>query len=225
MKNKYVVRVLGLALLAAIGVMAVSAAAAQAKWLIKVNGASVKSAKIVANIVLSNELLVGGLGFSVRCAGGTAAAELATVNEDKELVGSGMVEFTGCVVVGSEKVCTINTPGKAAGKIVASGSGYGQMVGEKTFTELSSAEFTTIEISGALCSLDELEAVISGTGTGTLVSAATELKTHLVEIDEKELFFGQEEVDMHSSGKEASSVKVEAQEAQGRTWSIQLVGL
>lgn len=218
-------KILSLSLLMAFTVMAMSASAAQAKWLILVGGKSVNSAKFVANIVLSSELLVAGLGFAVNCTGGTAAAEIKTAEESTKLVGEGTVEFTECVVLEFEEACTINSIGEAPGTITASGSGYGQMTGPETFTELSSAEFTTVEFSGEECPFNELEFVISGTGTGTLVEASLEQETHFIEIDEQSLFFGEEEVSMHGSGEEESGVTVAAKEIFGRPWAIRLVGL
>jgi hypothetical protein len=225
MLGRQLLKMLGLSMLATVAVMAVGASAAQAKWLIKVGGVSVSSANFVADVVLSSELLVAGLGFQIRCDGGKAAAKVTIVGGGTGLTGSGQVEFTGCVIEESEEVCTINSPGRPAGAIVAAGSGSGQMEGKKIFTELSSANFTEIQISGEECALAELDAVVSGSGTGTLVEPETEKTTHLIEVDEKTLFYGKEPVSMHGAGEQESGVEVIAEEVSGKPWAIQLVGL
>lgn len=225
MSRRRLSKVLGVAMLAMVGAMALGASAAQANWLIVVNGQSVNSIQLAGTIVLSSELLAESLGFSLNCEGGTGQAELKTVSGGEEIVGSGVVTFTGCVVVGFEEVCNAFSPGKPAGTITASGSGKGSMEGGKTFTELTSEEFTVIEFSGEECPLTELNGVVSGTGTGTLVNAEVEQKVHAVEVDAKELFFGAEPVDMHGSGGAESNVEVSAEEIGGQPWSIRLVGL
>lgn len=225
MFGKHLVKVLGLAMLIVVGLMALGTSAAQAKWLIVVGGKSVSSGQFVGTIVLSSELLAEDLGFSLHCTGGTGQAELKTANGGQELLGSGVVEFTGCVVLEFEEVCIAHSPGKKAGSITASGSGYGSMEGKKIFTELASKEFTKIEFLGEECPLAEIDGTVSGRGTGTLVNAEVELKSHFVEVDAKELFFGEDPVDMHGSEGKESNVEVITEEASGKPWAIRLVEL
>ncbi len=228
MRGKHLIKVLGLSLLVAVGAMAVSASAAQAKWLLLKNGASVDTLSLVGTVLLG-ELLVDKLGLKIHCPEGTIAAEFKLSADKTKATGTGSATFKKCTVLTFPK-CTVNSPGAAAGEIKAAGSGEGKMTGETVFAELSSAEFTTIEITGALCSISELGGQkVNGTATLTLHEPLVDKKEHLALLDELALFYGKENAIIHGElltpGVLDPAVLVHATEASGATFAVHLVEL
>lgn len=227
MHKKHLFKTLVLSMLAAIGVMAMSASAAQAKWEIRVNGKSVSSAAFTGALGSGAVLVPGLLGF--RCTGGTVSVSASTVESGAKLIGSGSALVTGCVVTDSvgkvNNNCSVKSPGEPAGSVKGSGSGEGDMEGSKYFTTIESANFTEVEINGALCPLDEFDATGSGSATATLLNAETEQKVHTVELAGQELFYGENEAILHDGVNPENPLTGEGQEVAGNAWSIRLVGL
>ena len=87
-------KILGLSLLALVGVMAVSASGAQANWLL-LNPANTSVDELnVSGPILLSELLVPGLELAIHCKGGKASALLKKLNGGATLSGSGSALFT-----------------------------------------------------------------------------------------------------------------------------------
>lgn len=227
MLTKHLLKVLVMSMLAAIGVMAVSASAAQAKWLILVNGKSLNATTLTGSINLGVMLVPGQL--QIHCNSGTATAEVKLASEEKVLQGTGSALFSGCLVkdsTGKENTnCTVNSPGEPAGSIKATGSGVGSMSGSKTFATLESENFTEVLISGGLCPLDEFDATVNGSATLTLDNAESKEITHTVKLDDQELFYGENEALLHSGAGEPNPVTGSVKDVSGTAWAIQLVGL
>lgn len=227
MHKKHLFRVLVLSMLAAIGVMAMSVSAAQAKWEIRVGGSSVSSANFTGTAGAGAVLVPGLLGF--RCTGGTVSISVKTVESGAKLVGSGAATATGCVVTDSvgkvNNNCTVNSPGNPAGSVSGSGSGAAQMEGSKYFTTIESSNFTEVEINGALCPLDEFDATGSGSATATLVNAETEQELHTVELSSQELFYGENEAILHDGVNPENPLTGSGEHQSGNPWSVRLVGL
>ena len=225
MHAKYLFKTLILSILVALGVMAVSASAAQAKWLLLRGGASVSELSLQGTLGNGALLELFGLELQIKCAGGTFTTTLKG-GGTTALAGSASATFTLCDDYGNPKNCTVSSPGDVDGTIKASGSGEGLMLGEKTYLNLSSSEFTTIAYGGALCPFNEVEAVVSGSVTLTVLSATAQKTSHTVELDDNVLTSGESSAILHNGGELGGSTIIgSAQEASGSTWAIQLTGL
>jgi hypothetical protein len=158
MHKRHLIKLVGLTVLAAISVMAVSATAAQAKYTLLLNG------KHVAELHLLLKNLPGELkaenGLKIKCSAGEGLAIAKLVEEGKKVTGSAEGTFKGCVWVGSESTCTINDGG--AGQIKAKGTGEVVMTGEQFRVTATSTEFATVFTEGIFCTIPE-EEVVSGT--------------------------------------------------------------
>jgi hypothetical protein len=102
--RKYGLKVLGLTLLAAISMMALSAAAAQAGSEVFVEGKVLTGEKPIKGTVGAGELLTAG-GIQISCTGGTVTGTI----KNKEAMGSGNANatFSGCNVKSAESVCKV----------------------------------------------------------------------------------------------------------------------
>jgi hypothetical protein len=102
--RKYGLKVLGLTLLAAISMMALSAAAAQAGSEVFVEGKVLTGEKPIKGTLGAGELLTAG-GLKISCTGGTIAGGIK--NLEKMGSGSGTATFSGCKVKSAESVCEV----------------------------------------------------------------------------------------------------------------------
>lgn len=231
MHRKHLFRALVLSMLAAIGIMAVSASAAQAKWLILVNKTSVLKAKFDVQALLG-ELLVPNLGLDIHCNGGTGFVDAVLSSDHKTLNGSGQITFTGCTVLGA-KGCAVEGGGANPGEIVATGSGTATMSGAKDVTvPLSSPEFAFVEIVGALCPFNEVGGEIAGDAHVILPDPTSKAVTHLGTADDLKLTFGGEPATIHAghngisrASSESTDVPIHVTEQNDSLWAITLVGL
>lgn len=134
-------------------------------------------------------LLVPGL-LRVECASGNANATLKG-GGTTTLTSEGTVTFTGCGVLdhtGKLNLnCTVMSPGQPDGTIIAKGSGTGSMESAKYFSLLSSLQFATFEVLGALCPLVESDMEVNGSVFLTLDTPETDAALHQVLVDEDKL--------------------------------------
>jgi hypothetical protein len=215
MHSRNLLKLLGLALLAAISIMAVSASAAQAKYLLLLNGASITT----ENLVVTQEgsgFITAENGLKIQCSGGSGTATVNAVEESKKVTGSASATFTGCVWVGSEATCTINDGG--VGKIKAAGSGEVIMEGTNYLITATNAAFTTVLTEGAFCTIPE-EEVVSGTAHVLVLNAladTTSKQGHLLTLSLK---LGNSKV------KELSSLVLVTDANPNATYGIHLVKL
>lgn len=228
---KHMKKAFGLSILAALTMMAMSATAAQALTL-KVNGNKDTDGEVVTGTIAKGYLLVVDLKLEITCTTGSAKAELKNKlvelkNEKGEVIakhrlveGEGTATFNGCDVVGAEEKCTVNSPGQKDGTITAKGSGEAVMEGAKTYADLSSGSFSTIEIQG-LCAAAETEETVSGSATLTLLNPEEELVTHNVEVDDKALFFGTDTAVLHNAAK-SGPITGSVSTSSEQKWSITL---
>ena len=225
MHSKRLFRLLGLSMLVAVGVMAMSASGAQAKWLLLVNKESVGKVTGEGSFSGGQLLEQGGLGIKVTCAGGTGTATATSVEEGKKVTGSGSANFTGCDVVGNPEKCTVNSPGKTDGNVTASGTGELSHKEGLVYILLESEEFTTLIFGGALCPFNEVEAIIAGKAHIEIHNALEDLKLHQGLLDELALTFGGNTASLHPNGASTGVVPVSLTEAGGGTWAIHLLAL
>lgn len=220
MHGKNLIKVLGLSALAIVAVTALSAATAQANWVLKRNGSSVKTLQLEASL-LEKELLLPNLGLTIRCTGG--AATVAILNETTALSGSIHATFTGCTVLVFPN-CQVSSLEQAHGTILVSGSGSIGHFGGRALLLPESTSFSEIEVLGVLCPVDELHAVLNGALRFLILESESELTTHLAHLDDHGLFFGEEEafIDGPSGADTALS---HVTHTGGGTWSIKLINL
>ena len=228
MNKMRAVKAVQLILLATIAILAISTSAAQANWLLLRNKTSVLQLQLTGDVLLSKFLVPAVAGLELHCSGGAASVTTKLEKEHAILTVSGSAKLTSCVLVGAEKTCTVKSPGAAAGELVLSFQGKLYMKGETTYSLISSEEFTTKVITGALCPLNETEEVVAGSIILTLLDPLTDAATHLVELDDDELLFGQEKLLIHGELKgeeQEAAVLVHFKEVTAGTWAIHLVGL
>lgn len=206
-----------------LAVIAVSASAAQAAWQTYENQVARALLPFQGTLGLHTSLVPGLL--QKHCTGGTFTGVIHNTLILRKLI---KLNSTGCKVKDStgksNSNCTVNTVGEPAGTIALAAEGNGQMEGSKTFAVLESENFGEIEVSGALCPLDEFDATLSGSITVTLDNAATEEKVHGVKFDDQALFYGEYEALLHGA-TEGNPVTGSAEAESGESWSVTLKGL
>ncbi len=234
MHRRNLAKILGLALLAAVGVMAVSASAAQAKWLFLKEGEGSPSLLKFNITGLLGELLVPESKLAIHCTGATGTA---TVHDDGTGEASGT--FHGCTVLGDEQ-CTIypeeeeeGTPGD----IPASGTGKLEMSGEgeeeEVYITAEGKPFAVWYFGGMFCTLPE-EVEVNGLARIDILDASTLAKVHLVHVDEgrdsegnTELFYGKEPAELHGKllegEKHEPAVEAHVEEFSGAPTALHLV--
>jgi hypothetical protein len=234
MRAKNLTKILGLSLLVAVGVMAVSASAAQAKWLLLRNGASVLLLELKGEVLLG-ELRVPGLNLNIHCKKGSATAHLElnagpTPAAHTVLTGTATGVFQECTVLEFSK-CTVKSPGAANGEIKASGKGEGKMTGEEVYALVSSKEFASINVEGALCPFEGLiEQPVNGNAKLTVTDPLKDETTKLVKLDDDGLFFGNEPATLEGELLEVGKprdpwVLAHVKEASNASFAVHLVGL
>lgn len=186
-------KILGLSLLALVGVMAVSASAAQAEWLILLNKESVSSVTVDLATERAGHLLVPDLGLDIACVKGEGTVTATLESGNEVLKGSGSILYTECKDNNFGEVCEVGSKGEESGKIKAIGSGIGGMEGEKVFTKLESTEnapFTDIEYRGEECPLTEINGEVTGFVLVEVVSPLVDAKLKLGIVREQDLEYG-----------------------------------
>lgn len=227
MHKKHLLKVLGISLLAVIGAMAVSASAAQAKWLILVGTRSFKSIELKGTVD-AGKILVPGL-LALSCTGGPAIAGASTEEESKKLSINLTTLLSGCVVKDATgKVnsnCTVNSLGEPAKSIKLEFAGVASMSNALDVSfSLSSSEFAIIEINGALCSLAEFDGPINGAASLTMQSGADKQLLHVVHLNEER---GKEENSLlfYEENEAALDFLGSMETVSGNIWALALVGL
>jgi hypothetical protein len=226
-------KILGLSALALVGIMAVSASAAQATWVLD-GGVTLPDGKLLLSLeggVLLGELLVPGLGIEIHCTGGTAHVHLLTHTDMKTLNASGHAVFSGCKVLNFSAVCKVKSSTTAAGEILAEGSGTVSMNGSETYALLSSTTFTTIEFEGAECPFIETDGRVNGNVKLTFHNPQTSEATHLALLNDDGLFLGDEPATIHGEllpgggGLRDDAQLTHLQKVGGGSWALLLSGL
>ncbi len=192
MHKRHLTKLLGLTVLAAISVMAVSATAAQAKWLLLLNGAAVEELHL--GIAGLEGKLTAKNGLKIKCTSGEGLAIVKKVEGGLKVTGEASGTFKGCVWVGSEKTCTINDGG--VGFIKAAGTGEALMEGAETNKVIANAEsasFSVIKTEGAFCTVPA-EEIVSGSAHVLIENALEDTKIKLGKILQLKLFLGKSEV-------------------------------
>jgi hypothetical protein len=163
-QRRYGLKVLGLSLLAVVGLMSFSAAAQAHEWLIEkkvlgTGGWGLPEASVGGTVLLSL-LLVPGLGLEIHCTDGEFSGTI--------LKGGGshaLILFLGCTVVGATAVCTVHSPGKPNGdihvEILDELIEHAGVLYDK-FVPKTAPNFVKVEILGGECPLTGLSAFVTG---------------------------------------------------------------
>jgi hypothetical protein len=193
-------KILGLSLLALVGVMAISASAAQAKWLLLLNGVSVL--KEILNVTVnSGELLVPSLGLKIFCSGGTGTAGIELSADHKTLSGSVTGTFNKCKDLEFSEVCTVHGVGDGAETISAKGTGTASMEGEKVLVNAASSEFANVEYLGEECPFVEVDGRVSGSVTLEVLKPLEDANLHQVHLVKQNLLYGTAAAELHNGTK------------------------
>lgn len=235
MHKKHLFRLLGLSMLVAVGVMAMSASAAQAKWVLLLNKAEVSN--ITLNVTAPvGELLVPNLGLAIICNNGGTGEVNGVVSKEGKLTGSAIVTFSGCTDLTFGEVCDVRSVGDPLGTIEASGSGEaGMNTADKDpnndyFVNASSEEFTNIEYTHeggeeeGECPLVEIDGRVHGSIQLDLLNALEDTKLKKALVLPIDLNFGGEDATLHDTNEKNLEVSLEHPGKEG-TWAVHLVGL
>ncbi len=216
-------KILCLAICALTAFMAMSASAAQAKWLILRNKVSVSSIELTGSVEASR-LLVPNLGLTITCTGGTFSSKVSG-GGTTTLSGSASITLKECDVLEFEEVCSVRGSTDAVGsnKITASGSGTGSMTGSEvllTASSTSGSPFANVIIEGAECPFIEIDGRIFGSMTSRIESPLSDLATHKVVGTAQKLTFGSNSatIENNSGGNLAGS----ATDIGGQTVAVHL---
>jgi hypothetical protein len=160
MHKRRLIKLLGVTVLAAVSVMAVSASVAQAKYLLLLNGVSVPELHL--GFVGLKGFLKAENGLKLECQSSEGLAIAKSLEEGKKVtITETNATFKECVWVGSEKTCTINDGGK--GLIKVKGAGEVSMANKTSYLlKLSGAPFTTLFTEGVFCTIPEEEEIKGG---------------------------------------------------------------
>jgi hypothetical protein len=205
-------KVLGLTLLALVGMTAVSSSVAQAAYQLLEDGQAVDSVTVDVT-VLPGEILVPKLELAIYCEGGTGSATLE--KEGSGVVGLATAEFEECEML-DNPFCEVEfSPAHVEGHLLMEGDEYFVLA-------MDEEEFTTIFMSGAFCSLPE-ESPIHGSLILKFLEPLEDLVAHLAHLQDHGLFFGAHE--MTIDGPSELGVLVHATNVSGLTYSVHLVEL
>ncbi len=186
MLKKHLIKALGLSVLAIVGVMAVTASAAQANYVLELNEKPVTLLHLLLEGL--HGLLVAENGLEILCTGGHGLAHV--VNNGATVTGNANGTFTGCVWVGAEETCIIEDPEGGEGVIKAEGTGEVVMEeGNYKVVTTNENEFAVVYTEGLFCTIPE-EEVVEGTASASLPDAEEEIATHLASLHADSLRLG-----------------------------------
>ncbi len=190
MHKRHLIKLLGLTVLAAIGVMAVSVTAAQAKYLLLLNGAAVEELHL--KIEGLEVKIKAKNGLTMKCTSAEGLAIIKKMEGGLKVTGEVSGTFKGCVWVGSEKTCTINDGG--VGLIKFKSSGEIVMPDASTFIlNFESAGFSLIKTEGAFCTIPP-EEILSGSFHILIENALEDTKVKLGKILQLKVLLGKSEL-------------------------------
>ncbi len=216
-------KILCLAICALTAFMAMSASAAQAKWLILRNKVSVTTFETKVTVE-AGRLLVPALGLTIFCGGGEGTSKVSG-GGTTTLSGTATITLKGCDVLEFEEVCSVRGSKDAVGsnKITTNGEGSASMTGSEVFLTASSkagSPFTNIVLEGAECPFIEINGEMTGSTTSKIESPLSDLATHNVVGTSQSLSFGGNatKIENNSGGNLAGT----ATDSGGQTLAVHL---
>ncbi len=213
MHRKYMLKAIGLSVLAIIGMTAIGASTAQAKYVLRLNEEPVSALHLLLDGL--HGVIKAENGLELLCTGGHGLIEAK--NLESTVVGSMSREFTGCVWVGAEETCIIEDPEGGEGVIKAEGTGKIEMVGGAyNVVTTNEKEFAVVYTEGLFCTLPE-EEVVEGTASASLPDAEEEATTHSAELHAVDIRLGGSQITHLEGEVHVSDLDPEA------TFSIQFL--
>jgi hypothetical protein len=163
-QRRYVLKVLGLSLLAVVGLMSFSAAAQAHEWLIEkkvlgTGGWGLAEAPVGGTVLLSL-LLVPGIGLEIHCTDGEFSGTILKGGSSHALI-----LYLGCTVVGATLQCQVHSPGKTNGfihiEVLDELIEHAGVLYDK-FVPKTAPNFAKIEFLGSECPLVGLSFNLTG---------------------------------------------------------------
>jgi hypothetical protein len=224
-------KTLGMSLVALIGLLAVNASAAQAKWLPLVNKTSVNSIKLTGSS--EGAYLLSESGSKIHCTKSTGTAT-ATLSGDKTLLGgSATATFTGCTEE-AFKTCSIQSLGQAAGTIIVKGEGDFEMEANGSDETVwgkgtgPGGQLAVLVYGNDLCPLNEAEEALLGYAKISVLNALQDLKLHEIHILGESFKLGENKAELHMINEKKELLPLilgSSTEAAGGTFAFHLCNL
>lgn len=216
---KHTIKMLGLTVLAALGLLAMSASAAQALTL-NLSNAAIGSGNSEAFVgeIDPGAILVPDLQLKIHCDSGLVETILKQSGSSVE--GEGLLKFSECFVNEALKTCKVYTVGQAPGIIIfVLKKGEVQMTGATTFALLPT--LSVIKIEG-ICAAAETEEEVSGNTKITIKEPEAEQLTHDIEVNEDGLIFGTDSALLHTLLAGSGPITGNATSLSLKKWSVTL---
>lgn len=210
-------KVLGVSLLAIVGILAINASAANATWTMLRNGAAANPNLLNLNAtLLGTEFLVPGF-FKINCTGGSATIHLLG---GTTLQANTHAAFTGCTIL-NFPLCEVHSPGRPVGTLLFSASGTGSLSGTSVLLlMLGSPLLSEVIVENELCPYAETEAPLTGKITLLILNAATNAAEHLAHLNDDGMKFADFDAFIDSGGGIDDTALWHVTEASGATWAI-----
>ena len=220
-------KILGTSFLALVGVFAMNATAAQAKWILLVENKSVSVLQFVEKFNKQVVYFLAETGATVRCNLGDATGK-ASLNESKTVMsGSTTLVFTGCGYEGFEEICPFHSPGKVNGTIVVSFNFEVKMNGSEVYLEpAENVELAEIQYLGEECPfIAALAMPMTGRIKVALLSPLSHMKLHEIRLEGINLWSSDGSLELHMFGAKGEPLKLisgSIEEASGQPFSMHL---
>lgn len=223
-------KVLGLTLFALVSMLAVSASAAHADWVL-LEGAGkskVGSLSLTASTPNPGQLLVVGLGLEIECQKGSGTA---SITDAATPTAKAKITFTECKDNNFGEVCTVRGVADAVGSITGQGEGTASMTSKSStdlfITAASKAEtpFADVLYEGEECPLTEIDGEVTGSVKIEVKNPTTHTASHNVEVVGQALNFGEEEAELHDGKEPPANVTGTVTRAGNVAVSVVLLGL
>lgn len=205
-------RVVGVSLLAFAVTGAVSAPTVQADWTITQGESS------TLHLVVSGFFRLGVIRTTtqrIHCKSNFFGEALVQLSKDHKTSATSVSWIASCTDEFFSGVCTVSSPEASPEEVIFEADGTMESKGGSVYATLEDPEIAYIEYSGIDCPLAEIDGTLGGSMTFTLLNAGAEMSTHGVEIDEKELFLGEEEAFLDGEGEGESGAFEGEVEAEG----------
>lgn len=229
MRKKHSLKILIPSLLTAIGVLGVSASAAQADWVLLEGSGKTKVSSLSLTVSVSlGMFLVPGLGLSIHCKKGSGSLNIFDGNP---IVFEKKTQFAECKDLNFGEVCTVRGSGDTTGSITTASLGLGSMTSKGSsdlfaaFSSTKEEASANIVYEGEECPLTEIDGVLSGSSKIEVKSPTTHTATHELEFVEQNLTFGDELMLLHDGKEPPMNVRGTVTRAGNIPVSIVLLGL
>lgn len=218
-------KILSMSILALVGVFAINAAAAQAKWVLLVGENKAATEVKVLGESKEEGYLLSDIGSKIKCTASTGSATAKLDATKTKLSGEATVTFTGCKEVAFEGTCTVHSTGQPNETIVAKGNAEAKMNGAEVYVETAAkTKFTTVEFLGEECPLSESAEEVVGQVKIVVLNPLSHVKLHEIHLEGFNLTQGNQNATLHmlSGGVPLKLLLGSLTEAGGNAFSVHL---